>query len=98
MLTHWNGKKTKIRVGDVAIFYLNRKTLVFHRKRSKPEDNRLRWDNGDDQKIVVHSGKNMAFADTYSIIGIICQTHGFEFSVISDESRATEPTVAFIIK
>ena len=95
MLTAYGSKKTtKIRAGDQAIFFLNRKTLVFFRK-----DSQLRWDNGDNQKIVISSGRSIDFSDSVLLIDLICQTHNLTFEMVKDDSKSKnrEPKVTFVI-
>ncbi len=101
LIGNGNKKRTKIKSGDTAVFFLDRKTLVFCRGRSGPGDNRLRWSNGSDQSIVIESGEKIDAFDAGYIIDIICQTHNLTFEMIEDRSKIKEgepPTVTYRIK
>lgn len=79
MIRKQNAKRhTRIRAGDCGYFFLSRATLVFFRPNLRPGDNRLRWENGDDQFIVSES-LPMTEAEANGVLNLICQTHALSW-------------------
>lgn len=89
-------QRTRIRAGDYACFYLARGTLAFSRKRSESGDDRLWWDNGDDQRLVVEPPPLDKFTATYIMIAI-CQTHHLDWKLVYRRDDG-EPKLIFEIR